>query len=117
MSPPITLAHERSQAVGGARRECRSNEPAQPKVHVSLGRQDADLLTFEELRVGDPHQLRNPADGAVPALVAKNRRDILVVNDRIAEHVANDPLVGIQRHAPREPLIERALDDLGQVEV
>ena len=51
------LTHERSQTVGGARRERRRDEAAEPGVHVALCRQDADLLTLEEVRVGDPHQL------------------------------------------------------------
>jgi hypothetical protein len=88
-------------------------------VHLALRGEDADLLTGEEFWIRDTHQFRDTADCAVPALVAKDRRDIVVVQHGIAEHVANEPLVRIERHLSREPLVERfgGCRDLRQVEL
>ena len=58
----------------------------------------------QRLGVGDAGQLQDLAGGAVPALVAQHRHDVLVAQDREPEQVAGDPaLLGGGLTARQDP--------------
>ena len=63
-------------------------------MHVALGRQDRLAAGVAELRVLHTAELGDETGGTVPALVAQDRHDVVVVGDGVTDHALGQPVHG-----------------------
>ena len=74
-------------------------------MHIAFGGEDVDLLPIEKALIGDSHDLWDATGCAVPALVAQDAGDVVVMPHGEPEEVLRDPVVGreggLRSHAAR----------------